>query len=1003
MGWAVVAALLLLHLAASGTAASVGRDRDVPAQSQLWALRHSDTAKRRQDDSLSSSRLLRSVDPQTSTQSLHTTSAADPRQDGLLRQPRQPLMDLPQQIATIATDDPMGASKRRRARQGRPQAELIGSQLETLRKERFGTSTVVNEDDEDDYYDDDVEVPPEKVKQMALDQATHAHLDQVAKDAEAVASTASGPQLKVCILTADFWGMKAAGGTATAYHLLAGVLGGSKDFKVTFLGASNKFAICNEAKPVNSKHNVDFTCLEPRHFEPEVVETFPYERLSHAVLAWLQENPQRCDVLHGHEWGGAFVDVITAVHFRQLRPGMRVAVEPHGGHFWSTQGQVQRPMDVVSLRIDNAERMANQLNDIEISPTNYMTAFLRQRGWKLPRDTITIPNVIPEVEPAALKMMGQEKEVWRVAFFSRLEERKGIKLFTEAVANLNVSGLPRFEVFFVGSEAKIDMRPSSVWLKETTSKWPWKTNLRVGATRDEALDILSSDGVLLVLCSLIDNMPYVVAEAAVKGIPFLVFDVGGTLEMFNGKAHPQNVVLEPSLEALTAKLSEVLHQGKIRSVKLNDAVTNGRQLWLQWHADFAKKFQSLVAEDEQLLAQVAKPPAEAAQLNIIRLNGSHNALELWEPLCKDHPATDNRPLLLLPPEYEFLDPKKGPTELWKIATIAAQRNNVGALTFGAQLPSGKHSFPTSPTWMMYGGDDVHCVENAPVLIDRLGFCKAFLAEARVFRHYTTWVLAMLLHQQDMQLHTYPQAMFKVLNFTSQGYSCMPDKVPVDRALTFPVASNLYRDAEELLRNLHLAPFSKPMVSLIDDFPVQQKHKGWQFGYLTSNTSDEISYLKWHHADTGLVRDGKWSCGSTTFDYPSMHHSLLHPCANAGGGCCNSSAYAPFVLRYESFFHSRQALLVLAYEVWPTCGDGLDFIVRLTPAGSKKKTQVLLKRGYEPDANGQPNRQKIEWRLHIRTGDVIDFIVDPRTNHDCDGLYIVDVSIWTDAAVVSSQR
>ena len=63
----------------------------------------------------------------------------------------------------------------------------------------------------------------------------------------------------------------------------------------------------------------------------------------------------------------------------------------------------------------------------------------------------------------------------------------------------------------------------------------------------------------------------------------------------------------------------------------------------------------------------------------------------------------------------------------------------------------------------------------------------------------------------------------------------------------------------------------------------------------------------------------------------------------------------------------------------------------------------MKRGYEPDAAGQPNRQKIEWRLHIRTGDVIDFIVDPRTNHDCDGLYIVDVSIWTDAAVVSSAR
>ena len=42
--------------------------------------------------------------------------------------------------------------------------------------------------------------------------------------------------------------------------------------------------------------------------------------------------------------------------------------------------------------------MANQLNDYLISPTNYMTAFLRQRGWVLPESTVTIPNIIPEVE-----------------------------------------------------------------------------------------------------------------------------------------------------------------------------------------------------------------------------------------------------------------------------------------------------------------------------------------------------------------------------------------------------------------------------------------------------------------------------------------------------------------------------------------------------------------------------------------------------------------------------
>ena len=39
--------------------------------------------------------------------------------------------------------------------------------------------------------------------------------------------------------------------------------------------------------------------------------------------------------------------------------------------------------------------------------------------------------------------------------------------------------------------------------------------VQVNADRDSALDSLSAPGTLLVLCSLVDNMPYVVAEAAV--------------------------------------------------------------------------------------------------------------------------------------------------------------------------------------------------------------------------------------------------------------------------------------------------------------------------------------------------------------------------------------------------------------------------------------------------------------------------------------------------------
>lgn len=57
------------------------------------------------------------------------------------------------------------------------------------------------------------------------------------------------------------------------------------------------------------------------HFFLQSVETSPFDVLSHAALAWLRQNLAQCDVLHVHEWGGVFVDVITAAAYRQLRPG----------------------------------------------------------------------------------------------------------------------------------------------------------------------------------------------------------------------------------------------------------------------------------------------------------------------------------------------------------------------------------------------------------------------------------------------------------------------------------------------------------------------------------------------------------------------------------------------------------------------------------------------------------------------------------------------------------
>ena len=49
------------------------------------------------------------------------------------------------------------------------------------------------------------------------------------------------------------------------------------------------------------------------------------------------------------------------------------------------------------------------------------------------------------------------------------------------------------------------------------------------------------------LASMIDNMPYVLAEASVMRIPLLIYDVGGVTEMIDPKLHSDIICGTPKV------------------------------------------------------------------------------------------------------------------------------------------------------------------------------------------------------------------------------------------------------------------------------------------------------------------------------------------------------------------------------------------------------------------------------------------------------------------------
>ena len=79
----------------------------------------------------------------------------------------------------------------------------------------------------------------------------------------------------------------------------------------------------------------------------------------------------------------------------------------------------------------------------------------------------------------------ESKPVWRVVFFGRLEARKGIKLFVDAVERLpkEILERPEFEAYFLGAKSRIDHMLSSTWLRRTTKNWSWKTHIMANTPR----------------------------------------------------------------------------------------------------------------------------------------------------------------------------------------------------------------------------------------------------------------------------------------------------------------------------------------------------------------------------------------------------------------------------------------------------------------------------------------------------------------------------------------
>ena len=355
-----------------------------------------------------------------------------------------------------------------------------------------------------------------------------------------------------------------------------------------------------------------------------------YEQVrSYEVLLWLINNGHRFDIVHFHDWRGlGYYTLLSAQQGHPALQHIRFVTICHSSTLWSAMGHGSMLNSLTALKIDFMERQSIRYSQQLVSPSAYFVQWMSQHQYVFPTTTPTFtptptskagtgvasavyvmrnPIVLSATDPGAAALTKpRDKQrplfvVSEIVFFGRLEKRKGLDIFLDAVDELltrlqhSSSRLPRITLLGKSSPQASPQLSKRILQLTTLANWSVLTNH--SATQATGYLLQPHSGRLAVMPSRSDNSPYTVQEALVYGIPFLASDVGGIAELIDERDRAAST-FRPTPASLTARLEQVMREGFRPARPSFDSAADCRE-WLDWHT----QLQSSAA---------ARPPIDAA-------------------------------------------------------------------------------------------------------------------------------------------------------------------------------------------------------------------------------------------------------------------------------------------------------------------------------------------------------------------------------------------------------
>jgi glycosyltransferase involved in cell wall biosynthesis len=371
-------------------------------------------------------------------------------------------------------------------------------------------------------------------------------------------------RLRVCFITTEFHGLFKNGGIGTANTGLALALSQAGfDVTVAFADADENGPRVKEEnfRELKATYRRLGITLDFVPASPVITKAFDDSRsASYCVYLYLKHH--EFDVVYFNDCGGHGYYSLLAKRVGVFRNAPRMYVVTHGPQEWVLELNSLRYWDRWPVITSYLERRSAALADKLISPSQYLVDWMTSHGWAMPAEVEVIQNIVRLPDSVVPSLRGAwSSTISEIVFFGRLEVRKGLELFCDAIDQLNQSAdLSDIRITFMGKFAHVAGLHSGMYAVERARRW--RSSLRILGRygQEEALAYLNRSGVLPVIPSLAENSPCVVAECLQLGLPFVATDRGGTAELV-APGDRDLCLVAPDPGALASKLEGILKAG----------------------------------------------------------------------------------------------------------------------------------------------------------------------------------------------------------------------------------------------------------------------------------------------------------------------------------------------------------------------------------------------------------------------------------------------------------